>query len=278
MAQEGLRPQAFGQGAATDPEPLREREGKWEHLIQVEGVLGNSSEATSSPEPHRVEEAMIAPFNNAWRNRWISPRQVKILHTLWSAKLRRAGRRPRPERAREERLGHIAEIVGHAVASSRELNWREANRVIHRLLEEVRVESLSPSGGAAPGAEAEAGHGRALSAEPAGLPFEGSVSKDLPSDAQLWKIRQIEQYLGWGRPGKDERRLAGFLQKKFHVDQPEELTADSASSVIEALCAVGARQRIKARKGKAYAVKRAELTREVARLKHELQEWRPAES
>jgi len=278
LAPEGLRPQAFGQGAATVPEPLRERERKWEHLIQVGGVFGNSSEATASPEPHRVEEAMIAPFSNAWRNRWISPRQVKILHTLWSAKLRRAGRRPRPERSREERLRQIAEIVGHAVASSRELNWREANRVIHRLLEEARVESLSPSGGAALGAEAEAGQGRALSAEPGGLPSEGFGPKDRPSDAQLWKVRQIEQYLGWGRPGKDERRLAGFLRTKFHVDQPEDLTADSASSAIEALCGVGARQRIKARKGKAYAVKRAELTREVARLKHELQEWRPAES
>ena len=120
--------------------------------------------------------------------------------------------------------------------------------------------------------------GRLRGWQPGGLPSEGSMPKDGPSDAQLWKIRQIEQYLGWGRPGKDERRLAGFLRTKFHVDQPEELTADSASSAIEALCAVGARQRIKARKGKAYAVKRAELTREVARLKHELQEWRPAES
>ena len=221
---------------------------------------------------------MIAPFSNAWRNRWISPRQVKILHTLWSAKLRRAGRRPRPERARDERLQHISEIVGHEVASSRELNWREANRVIHRLLEEARSASISPGGGAPTGAVVETDDGRALPAEPGGLPSEGSMPKDGPSDAQLWKIRQIEQYLGWGRPGKDERRLAGFLRTKFHVDQPEELTADSASSAIEALCAVGARQRIKARKGKAYAVKRAELTREVARLKHELQEWRPAES
>ena len=62
------------------------------------------------------------------------------------------------------------------------------------------------------------------------------------------------------------------------MDRPEDLTPDSASGVIEALCAVAARQRIKARKGKSYAVKRAELTQEVASLKHELQEWRPAES
>ena len=257
---------------------MREREGKWEHLIQGGGVLGNSSEAMSSPKPYRGEEAMIAPFSNGWRNRWISPRQVKILHTLWSAKLRRAGQRLRPERSREERLRRIGEIVGHAVASSRELSWREANRVIHRLLEETRAENRSPSGAPGPGAETETGLGRASSGEPGGLLSEGSGPKGGPSDAQLWKIRQIEQYLGWGRPGKEERRLAGFLRAKFHVDRPEDLTPDSASGAIEALCAVGARQRIKARKGKAYAVKRAELTREVARLKHELQEWRPAES
>ena len=215
---------------------------------------------------------MVGPSIRIGRNRWISPRQVKILHTLWSARLRRAGQRPRPERSREERLQHIAAIVGHAVASSRELSWREANRVIHRLLEETRTENRLPSGAPAGGPEGEIGEGRVLSEPPDAAP-SGALT-----DAQLWKIRQIEQYLGWGRPGKDERRLDAFLRVKFHVDRPEDLTPDSASGVIEALCAVGARQRIKARKGKAHAVKRVELTREVARLKRELQEWRPAES
>lgn len=215
---------------------------------------------------------MIGPSISVGRNRWISPRQVKILHTLWSARLRRAGQRPRPERAREQRLQLFAEIVGHAVASSRELSWREANRVIHRLLEEARRQNQAPSG--APGAEPEdkIAEDRALAATPNAAP-SGSLT-----DAQLWKIRQIEQYLGWGRPGKDERRLDAFLRAKFHADRPEDLTPDSASGTIEALCAVGARQRIKARKGKAHAVKGAELTREVAALKRELQEWRPAES
>ena len=82
------------------------------------------------------------------RNRWSSPRQVQLLDALWSARLRRAGRRPRPERSREERLRHFAEIVGHAVGSCRELSWREANRVIHRLLEEVRSSGPTPSSAA----------------------------------------------------------------------------------------------------------------------------------
>ena len=92
---------------------------------------------------------MIGPSSSgaarAQRNRWISPRQVQLLDALWSARLRRAGRRPRPERSREERLRHFAEIVGHAIGSCRELSWREANRVLRRLLEEVRTSSPAPS-------------------------------------------------------------------------------------------------------------------------------------
>lgn len=83
------------------------------------------------------------------RNRWVSPRQVELLHTLWSSRLRRANRKLRPERSRQERLRHFAEIVGHEVTTSRELSWREANRVIHRLLEEVRVNGSSPARAAA---------------------------------------------------------------------------------------------------------------------------------
>ena len=212
------------------------------------------------------------------RNRWISPRQVQLLHTLWSTRLRRANRKLRPERSRQERLRHFAEIVGHAVTTSRELNWREANRVIHRLLEEVRIPD--PPSRAAAGTSTAAFEPKARAACVAGgdLPSEAPERTNGPSDAQLWKIRQIEQHLGWGQPGKDERRLAGFLRAKFHVKQPEELTADSASGAIEALCAVGARERIKARKGKRDAVKHAELTREVAALKQELQQWRPTPS
>ena len=226
------------------------------------------------------------------RNRHVSPGQVRMLQTLWSTRLRRAGRRLRPERSRAERLEHIAEIVGHAVTSSKDLSWREANRVIHRLLEEVRAEGLSPSGRLPAAPEGEGSPAEvSAAASSGGPPPEGSGPQGGASEAQLWKIRQIEQYLGWGRPGKNEKRLDGFLRAKLHVERPEELTADQAWRAIEALCAAGARGRIKARKGRAYAVKRAELTREVAALKQELQgspahsrqragaeDWRSAQS
>jgi hypothetical protein len=77
------------------------------------------------------------------RKRWISPRQAEMLESLWNTRLRRKARRPRPERSREERLAHIAETVGRKVANAGELSWREANRVIRRLLDEIR--SVPPS-------------------------------------------------------------------------------------------------------------------------------------
>jgi hypothetical protein len=83
------------------------------------------------------------------RNRWVSPRQVQLLEALWSARLRRAGRRLRPERSFKECLQHFAEVVGRPVESCRDLSWREANRVIHRLLEEVRTSGSPPSRAAA---------------------------------------------------------------------------------------------------------------------------------
>jgi hypothetical protein len=82
------------------------------------------------------------------RKRRISPRQAEMLESLWNAQLRRAGRRPRPERSREERFHHIAETVGRTVQNAGELSWREANRVLRRLLDEIRSDRASrPAGG-----------------------------------------------------------------------------------------------------------------------------------
>jgi hypothetical protein len=77
------------------------------------------------------------------RNRRISPRQVEMLESLWNARLRREARRPRPERSREERFLHIAETVGRSVENAGDLSWREANRVLRRLLDELRSEARS---------------------------------------------------------------------------------------------------------------------------------------
>lgn len=92
---------------------------------------------------------MTRPSSNASRpvpvfarHRWISPRQEEMLESLWNSRLRSKGRRPRAERCRLEQFQYIAETVGREVASLRELTWCEANRVLRRLLEEVRSPNL----------------------------------------------------------------------------------------------------------------------------------------
>ena len=121
---------------------------------------------------------MIGSSNRLLRNRHVSPGQVRMLQTLWGTRLRRAGRRLRPERSREERLEHIAEIVGHAVTSSKDLSWREANRVIHRLLEEVRADGLSPSGGLPAAPEAEGSPAEVSATASSGGPPSGASAQE----------------------------------------------------------------------------------------------------
>ena len=166
---------------------------------------------------------MNEPSSKPFRTQRITPGQIRILQTLWSARLRREGKRLRAESSRQARLQRISAIVGRPVHSSKELNWREANRVIEKLLQEL--DGRRASGEAAP---------------------EGSLEAML-SSAQLWKIQQVAQYLGWSQAGAWDRRLTGFLHSKFHVERPENLTHDQAWRAIEALCAVGARERIQPR-------------------------------
>lgn len=203
------------------------------------------------------EADMKKPSSNLYRNRRITPGQIRILQTLWDARLRRTGKRLRADASRQERLQHISEIVRRPVRSSKDLNWREANQVIERLLQEAGTHGALRA--QTPFAEIE---------EVAGIP-EGGLSS-----AQVWKIRQIAQYLGWSGSGEWGKRLTGFLRTKFHVERPEELTHDQAWRAIEALCAAGARERIQKRKGKGYSVSHEELTQEVSALKQELQSWR----
>lgn len=210
---------------------------------------------------------MNKPSSKPLRTERITPGQIRILQTLWSARLRREGKRLGAESSRQARLQCISAIVGHPVHSSKELNWREANRVIEKLLQELggkrNIYCVSHAAGEeAPFAAVEAA--------------EGSPEAML-SSAQLWKIQQVAQYLGWSQAGAWDRRLTGFLHSKFHVERPEDLTHDQAWRVIEALCAVGARERIQRRKGKTYSIGREELSQEVTTLKQELHSWRPTQ-
>ncbi|MCZ6492390.1 MAG: DUF1018 domain-containing protein [Acidobacteria bacterium] len=200
-----------------------------------------------------------------FRKQRISLRQIQILQTLWSAKLRRTGKRLRLEISRTVQLRQISEIVGHEVDTCKALNWQEANQVIHRLLEELGPRKPIPAG-----VDAERPSEGAAAVVAEAHPILSPVDAPSASDTQLWKIRQIEQFLGWSRRGGTAKRLAGFLRVKFHVERPEQLAHDQAGRVMEALCAVGARQRIQKRKGKDHAVGKEELAREVSAIKQEL--------
>ena len=149
---------------------------------------------------------MIGSSNRLLRNRHVSPGQVRMLQTLWSTRLRRAGRRLRPERSRAERLEHIAEIVGHAVTSSKDLSWREANRVIHRLLEEVRAEGLSPSGGLPAAPEAEGSPAEVSATASSGGPPSDALAQAGPPNLgrnwtrafRVWPARGLPAGSGFG--------------------------------------------------------------------------------
>ena len=69
---------------------------------------------------------MSQAASGRFRNQRISLRQIQILQTLWSAKLRRAGKRPRPEVSRTVQLRQISKIVGHEVDTCKALNWQDA--------------------------------------------------------------------------------------------------------------------------------------------------------
>ena len=210
---------------------------------------------------------MHEPSSKPLGTQRITPGQIRILQTLWSARLRREGKRLGAENSRQARLQRFSAIVGRPVHSSKELNWREANRVIERLLWELGGKRNIYCVSQAAGEEAPLAAGEAA---------EGSPEAML-SSAQLWKIQQVAQYLGWAQAGEWGRRLTGFLHSKFHVERPENLTHDQAWRAIEALCAVGARERIQRRKGKGYSVGREELRREITLLKQELHSWRPTQ-
>ena len=95
---------------------------------------------------HRPSGASPFPppvfVRNRLHNRWASPRQVQMLESLWNSRLHASGRRPRLQRTQEDLLRHISETIGRTVASPRELSWREANRVLRRMLDEIRSNAV----------------------------------------------------------------------------------------------------------------------------------------
>jgi len=75
--------------------------------------------------------------------------------------------------------------------------------------------------------------------------------------AQLWKIRQLEKWLGWS---DNSARLAGLLRKLFRVEYPQALSRQQCWRAIECLMQIAARNAGKSK----------------TEIREELRAWRPA--
>lgn len=99
------------------------------------------------------------------------------------------------------------------------------------------------------------------------LGFTGKpMSPDRASKEQIWKIRQIEAYLGWR---STPERMSGFLRDKYRVDSAEMLTCRNAWRAIESLMGVAAQAEFDPRTQTGFD-KRASIKR----IKGVLKTWR----
>ncbi len=163
--------------------------------------------------------------------------QRRRMMQLWNAKYPSSG-----EDSRDVRLVFLAQVVGHPVRTSTNLTNAEAAAAIRAL---------------------EGAKGKVLA-----FPNRTGVTKK-----QVWKLRQIEAYLGWA---DEPRRLEGYLREKCSGALcPEELGFRQAIGAIDGLLRLKARENIKRAKGEGYKVGRAELAAEVRRIQEELRAWRP---
>ncbi len=135
--------------------------------------------------------------------------------------------------SRADRLAYLSRVVGRPVASAKELSAEELRAASNRLLHDL-------------------------------------TSTALASQRQVWKIRQIERYLGWNR---QRIRLETFLWKMYRARRPEDLSARNAWRSIEALVRIAARALAKD-EGSGTPAEVREWTR---RVKQQLESWRPEE-
>lgn len=153
------------------------------------------------------------------------------------------------EQARDARLAYCRTVLRRPIESCNDLTPAETDQVISAMQRE-------------------------LASRPASRPsnLRQFPNRNTPSREMVWKIRQLESWLGW-TPVPE--RLGGFLRHMFRKSSPEQLTHAQAWRAVEALHDVAARAQIKADKGAAYPVSKPELAAAVATLKVTLASWRP---
>lgn len=177
---------------------------------------------------------------------------------LWGDRWKRIGNEALIRDAaesRDARLVYTAQIIGRVGDSAKDLTAAELRQVIARLRSE-RPGNIPP--GNIPGGKV--------------VRFP---NRNLITQRQIWKIRQVERYLGWAsRP----ERLAGFLRATCRgATRPERLGFRVAIGVIDGLVRLAARERVRRERGDpAYRVSAHELAAAVEQVKGELASWQPA--
>lgn len=164
-------------------------------------------------------------------------KQIIVLMTLWGrvCPLRDA------KESKYERLRWLARQTGRIVDSANELTDDELERCIETLRRETRP---SGHGFSRAGKRREGSFRSAEGHKVRQFPNRSGITKE-----QLWKVRQLEHYLGWaGRP----QRLEGLLRSRFQASRPQDLTHAQAWRLIEMLFSIAAREELR-REGHAQA-------------------------
>lgn len=159
--------------------------------------------------------------------------KLRTFHTLWSQFA--------PRSDRDDRLRFCSRTLGKAVDSTRQLSDEEFDVLISELRKQRHQ-----------------GSGRVVSMRGQAVSATGA------SQEQVWKIHQLEAWLGWRAVPE---RLAGFLRDKFRADRTATLSPRDAWRAIEALFNLAAQS--------AGARGKTAKKDEVKRLKEVLRTWRP---
>jgi hypothetical protein len=175
--------------------------------------------------------------------------KLRVMHAMW----RKLCAIRDPEELRIARLEYTAKVLDRRVSSATEMTGGELKILIDQMMYDLsHAHRRVPRSGI----------------KVVEMPRTGEISRE-----QIWKIKQLEAWLGWRSAPE---RLEGFLKKLFDERLPGDLTFQQGWRAIESLFSLAARARARAALGREPS--EPELRAERRRLKEQLRHWRPANS